>query len=171
MQSLTDRPLSCWLERPTRLGTFLSWNVYSRAIRPLVPIEIVHQFRSNPTTYSDWSRPSILKQIATDSARTRPPSIWFRRQLWPTSSHRTFTTSNRGTKPKWKLVYKWWSVGILAALRNHTFFGLTELNFTIHEELERLNNRRFQKPADSRWLRQGFRTGINLGPCLQRVLT
>ena len=34
---------------------------------------------------------------------------------------------------------------ILAALRNHTFFSLTELNKAIREKLFELNNRRFQK--------------------------
>lgn len=34
---------------------------------------------------------------------------------------------------------------ILAALRNHTFFSLAELNKTIREKLSELNNRRFQK--------------------------
>jgi transposase len=34
---------------------------------------------------------------------------------------------------------------ILAALRNHTFFSLAELNKAIHEKLLALNNRRFQK--------------------------
>jgi transposase len=34
---------------------------------------------------------------------------------------------------------------ILAALRNHTFFSLTELNRCIAEKLQELNNRRFQK--------------------------
>jgi transposase len=34
---------------------------------------------------------------------------------------------------------------ILAALRNHTFFSLAELNKTIREKLCELNNRRFQK--------------------------
>jgi transposase len=34
---------------------------------------------------------------------------------------------------------------ILAALRNHTFFSLTELNKAIREKLSELNNRRFQK--------------------------
>lgn len=34
---------------------------------------------------------------------------------------------------------------ILAALRNHTFFSLTDLNKAIREKLSELNNRRFQK--------------------------
>ncbi|MDQ5988312.1 MAG: hypothetical protein CSYNP_04072 [Syntrophus sp. SKADARSKE-3] len=34
---------------------------------------------------------------------------------------------------------------ILAALRNHTFFSVYELNQAIAEKLEDLNNRRFQK--------------------------
>lgn len=34
---------------------------------------------------------------------------------------------------------------ILAALRNHTFFSLAELNKAIREKLSELNNRRFQK--------------------------
>jgi transposase len=34
---------------------------------------------------------------------------------------------------------------ILAALRNHTFFGLTQLNQAIAEKLGELNNRKFQK--------------------------
>ena len=34
---------------------------------------------------------------------------------------------------------------ILAALRNHTFFSLTELNQAIAQKLEELNNRRFKK--------------------------
>lgn len=39
---------------------------------------------------------------------------------------------------------------ILAALRNHTFFGLPELNQCIAQKLEELNNRTFQKLNTSR---------------------
>ncbi len=39
---------------------------------------------------------------------------------------------------------------ILAALRNHTFFSLAELNRAIGEELVKLNNRKFQKLDTSR---------------------
>lgn len=39
---------------------------------------------------------------------------------------------------------------ILAALRNHTFFSLTELNRAIAEKLHNLNNRKFQKLNTSR---------------------
>jgi transposase len=34
---------------------------------------------------------------------------------------------------------------ILAALRNHTFFSITELNIAIAQKLDELNNRKFQK--------------------------
>ncbi|MDP3051358.1 MAG: IS21 family transposase [Eubacteriales bacterium] len=44
------------------------------------------------------------------------------------------------------LVERW----ILAALRNHTFFSTTELNTTIWELLERLNNKKFQKLPTTR---------------------
>ncbi|MDQ7792748.1 MAG: IS21 family transposase, partial [Clostridia bacterium] len=44
------------------------------------------------------------------------------------------------------LVERW----ILAALRNHTFFSITELNTTIWELLERLNNKKFQKLPTTR---------------------
>ena len=40
---------------------------------------------------------------------------------------------------------------ILAALRNHTFFSIAELNRAIAEKLEELNNRKFQKIDGSRW--------------------
>jgi len=39
---------------------------------------------------------------------------------------------------------------ILAALRNHTFFNLAELNHLIAQELEKLNNRKFQKLESTR---------------------
>jgi transposase len=39
---------------------------------------------------------------------------------------------------------------ILAALRNHTFFSLAELNKAIREKLSELNNRRFQKLNSTR---------------------
>lgn len=39
---------------------------------------------------------------------------------------------------------------ILAALRNHTFFSLQELNKAIREKLSELNNRRFQKLNSTR---------------------
>lgn len=39
---------------------------------------------------------------------------------------------------------------ILAALRNHTFFGLHELNKAIGEKLEEFNNRKFQKLETTR---------------------
>ena len=45
---------------------------------------------------------------------------------------------------------------ILAALRNHTFFSLNELNRAIAEKLHHLNNRRFQKLNTTR--RQLFET-------------
>ena len=45
---------------------------------------------------------------------------------------------------------------ILAALRNHTFFSLTELNRAIAEKLHDLNNRKFQKLNTTR--RQLFET-------------
>jgi len=41
---------------------------------------------------------------------------------------------------------------ILAALRNHTFFSLAELNKAIREKLSELNNRRFQKLNTTRKL-------------------
>ncbi len=39
---------------------------------------------------------------------------------------------------------------ILAALRNHTFFSMTELNNAIAQKLDELNNRKFQKMDGSR---------------------
>ena len=45
---------------------------------------------------------------------------------------------------------------ILAALRNHTFFSLNEINKAIANELEKLNNRKFQKLDTTR--RQLFET-------------
>jgi transposase len=39
---------------------------------------------------------------------------------------------------------------ILAALRNHTFFSLAELNHLIAQKLEKLNNRKFQKLETTR---------------------
>ncbi len=39
---------------------------------------------------------------------------------------------------------------ILAALRNHTFFSIEELNKAIAEKLQELNNRKFQKMNASR---------------------
>lgn len=39
---------------------------------------------------------------------------------------------------------------ILAALRNHTFFNLSDLNQTISQKLEELNNRPFQKLSTTR---------------------
>jgi len=66
----------------------------------------------------------------------------------------------RSGKPKDKakvesavLVAERW---ILAALRNHTFFSLTELNKAIRERLHDLNNRKFQKLNTTR--RQLFAT-------------
>jgi len=47
------------------------------------------------------------------------------------------------------LVQRW----ILAALRNRTFFSLVELNASIRELLERLNNRPFKKLSGSRMSR------------------
>jgi transposase len=40
---------------------------------------------------------------------------------------------------------------ILAALRNHTFFSIEELNRAIAEKLQDLNNRKFQKMDGTRW--------------------
>ena len=45
-----------------------------------------------------------------------------------------------------QVVERW----ILAALRNRTFFSLTEINAAIAKLLERLNNRPFRKLPGSR---------------------
>ena len=57
---------------------------------------------------------------------------------------------SHGTKPRWSrrvLIAERW---IIAALRNHTFFSIGELNRAIREKLEEFNNRPLQKLKVSR---------------------
>jgi len=70
------------------------------------------------------------------------------------SHYNTVIIPTRTAKPKDKakvenavLVAERW---ILAALRNHTFFSIEEVNRAVAEKLQELNNRRFQKMEGSR---------------------
>ena len=96
---------------------------------------------------SDILVPDNLKTGVTNPCRYEP-------DLNPTyqdmaQHYGTTVIPARVKKPKDKakveaavLVAERW---ILAALRNHTFFSLAELNEAIREHLEKLNNRRFNK--------------------------
>jgi transposase len=96
--------------------------------------------------------PDNLKAGVTSPCRYEP-------DLNPTyqdmAQHYTITViPARKAKPRDKakvesavLVAERW---ILAALRNHTFFSLAELNKAIAEHLKRLNNRRFKKLQTTR---------------------
>src|SRR4030066_651447 len=101
--------------------------------------------------------PEILIPDNTKTAVTHPSR--YDPDLNPTyrdlaEHYGTVVIPARVAKPKDKakvesaalLVERW----ILAALRNHTFFSLPELNKAISEKLEELNNRSFQKLSTTR---------------------
>ena len=101
--------------------------------------------------------PEILIPDNTKTAVTHPSR--YEPDLNPTyrdlaEYYGTVVIPARVAKPKDKakvesavlIVERW----ILAALRNHTFFSLSELNQAISQKLEELNNRPFQKLPTTR---------------------
>jgi transposase len=101
--------------------------------------------------------PEILVPDNTKTALTHPSR--YEPDLNPTYQdlaqyYGTVVIPTRVAKPKDKakvesavlIVERW----ILAALRNHTFFSLAELNQAISQKLEELNHRPFQKLPSTR---------------------
>lgn len=42
---------------------------------------------------------------------------------------------------------------IVAALRNHTFYNIEQINEAIWDKLNELNDRKFKKPMNDEWIR------------------